>query len=162
MDFEDDIKIDETALDIECLNQPSLMLKYGRFIAEKERQVSMDKMNLDIVRAEIDKDVRTNPEEYGITKITETVVANEIIANEGAQKAERAVMDSVYQLKTARIAIDAIQQKKDMLEALIRLHGQQYFAGPKIPRDLHEEWITKQQAVRGNKAVAEGLQRRSK
>ena len=35
--------------------------------------------------------------------------------------------------------LKAFEQRKDALENLVRLHGQQYFAGPKIPRDLPSE-----------------------
>jgi hypothetical protein len=37
-----------------------------------------------------------------------------------------------------------MEQRKDALENMVRLHGQQYFAGPRIPRNLTEERQAKQ------------------
>jgi len=162
MNFEIDIKIDETALDVECLDQPSLMMQYGKNLAEAERALSTAKMQNDMVRAELDREIRKNPEKYGISKITETAIAGAISTAPGYNDFEKHVIDAAYEVKVARAAVDAVQQKKDMLEALIRLHGQQYFAGPKVPRDLHQEWVGKQQNQKSNKAVAERLIRRNK
>ncbi len=162
MNFETDIKIDETALDVECLEQPRLMMQYGQLVAEKERQLAKAKTNMEVVKAELDKDIRSDPAAYDIPKITETVVAGVIYLSPEYQDAEKTVREATYEWKVAKAAVEAIQQKKDMLEALIRLHGQQYFAGPKIPRDLHEEWVIKEKTKKGNEAVAASMRRRTK
>ena len=38
-----------------------------------------------------------------------------------------------------KVGSDARRQKT-ALENLVKLHGQQYFAGPSVPRDLSKEW----------------------
>jgi hypothetical protein len=162
MNFENDIKIDETALDVECLEQPRLMMQYGQLVAEKEKELAKTKTNMEVVKADLDRDIRSDPAAYEIQKITETVVAGVIVLSPEYKEAEERVREATYEWKVAKAAVEAIQQKKDMLEALIRLHGQQYFAGPKIPRDLHEEWITKEKNKKGNEAVAANMRRRIK
>jgi hypothetical protein len=162
MNFENDIKIDETALDVECLEQPRLMMRYGQLVAEKEKELAKAKTNMEVVKADLDRDIRSDPAAYEIQKITETVVAGVIVLSPEYKEAEERVREATYEWKVAKAAVEAIQQKKDMLEALIRLHGQQYFAGPKIPRDLHEEWITKEKNKKGNEAVAANMRRRIK
>jgi hypothetical protein len=162
MNFENDIKIDETALDVECLEQPRLMMQYGQLVAEKEKELAKTKTNMEVVKADLDRDIRSDPAAYEIQKITETVVAGVIVLSPEYKEAEERVREATYEWKVAKAAVEAIQQKKDMLEALIRLHGQQYFAGPKIPRDLHEEWITKEKNKKGNEAVAASMRRRIK
>ena len=49
------------------------------------------------------------------------------------------VIDARYEFNTAKGAVRAVDQRKESLENLVRLHGQHYFAGPKIPRDLSSE-----------------------
>lgn len=162
MNFEDDIKIDETALDVECLRQPTLMILYGKNVAEKEYILAKAKMNLEMVKAEWDQEIRVDPEKFGLTKITETTVAGALAIQPDCMEAEEQYLNAVYALKVARVAVDALSQKKDMLEALIKLYGQQYFAGPKVPRDLHNEWETKQNNTKSNQAVADKFIRRRK
>lgn len=136
MDYEKDVYIDETALDIECLDQPRLMIRYAKALAKAEREVERKKEDLDIVKAGLDKDIRANPDHYDIEKVTETVILNTILAKQSYRTANKALMDAQYEVKMLRGAVRAVDARKDMLEALIRLHGQQYFAGPRIPRDI--------------------------
>ena len=44
-----------------------------------------------------------------------------------------------------RVAVKAMDDKKRMLQGLITLHGQQYFAGPDVPRDLLASWMESQE-----------------
>lgn len=151
MNYEEDVRIDETALDLEWLEQPSLMMQYGKMMAQANRELDELKETLNLVRAELDKAIRTNPEAYGIEKITETVVQNTIIQQTKYQEAQQEVLDAIYESKVASVAVQAIDQRKTALENLVRLHGQQYFAGPRIPRDLEKEREYRQESA--NKKV---------
>jgi hypothetical protein len=144
MNYENDIKIDETALDVEWLDQPSLMMKYARILAEARLELDRAKEAVDLIKAKLDKDIRTSPNDYGIGKITESVVENAIIAQPAYVVANQELMQAKYDNDIAYGAVKAIDARKDALENLVRLHGQQYFAGPKMPRDLKEEYAVRQ------------------
>jgi len=140
MNYEEDVEISADDLDVDCLGQPSLMLKYGKHEAEMDKELALEKERLDLVKAEIDKKIREAPEDFGIeTKVTETVITNTILASEVYKKAYKKYLDVKFEYDVAKSAVRAVAQRKDMLEALIRLHGQQYFSGPSIPRDLSLE-----------------------
>jgi hypothetical protein len=139
MDYEQDVKIDSDSLDIECLEQPTLMLKYTRHLASCEREKDRAKEKLELVRAELDRKIRLNPEKFKIDKLTDKVVENTIPMQDDFIDASDAFIEAKYEWNTARGVVDSIEQRKAMLEAMIRLHGQQYFAGPKVPRDLADE-----------------------
>lgn len=139
MNYETDMMIDETALDVEWLEQASLMMKYARNAAELSRQLDLKKEALDLVKAELDKAIRSKPERYGIEKITEGAINSTIITHKDYAKANQEMIDARYELDIARSAVRAVDARKDALENLVRLHGQQYFAGPKVPRDLSLE-----------------------
>jgi hypothetical protein len=136
MNYEDDVKIDETALDIECLEQPNLMLKYARHSARMIIALDQAKQDLDITKAEVDKEIREDPEAYGVKKVTEGSIQSAILTEDRYKEAFQKYLDAKFEAEMAKGAVRAFEQRKDMLEALIKLHGQQYFAGPRVPRDL--------------------------
>jgi len=140
MNYEKDIEIDETSLDIEWLEQPKLFMQYSRHLADMRRRADETKQTLDIVRAEIDRDAREDPEKFQITgKVTEGAITSAVLTNDKYKKAYQDFLDAKYEMDMALSAVRAFEQRKDALENLVRLHGQEYFAGPRVPRDLHEE-----------------------
>ena len=144
MDYEKDVNIDPNSLDVEWLEQPNLMLKYGRIAAQTKLDMDKAKEKLEVVKAELDKDIRLNPEKYDIAKLTESVVANTILLQPEYKEASEAYIEATYEFNMARYAVQAISDRKDALENLVKLHGMQYFAGPSVPRDLSKEWEAKQ------------------
>jgi hypothetical protein len=50
-----------------------------------------------------------------------------------------------------------VDHRKSALENLVKLHGQQYFAGPMVPRDLTHEWKNKQQQQKEEVEVDKGI-----
>ena len=144
MEYEKDIQIDCDALDVEWLDQPGLMMKYTRHAAETRTKADNAKEALDLIKAGLDKKIRLNPERFDITKITESVILNSIIIHPEYAIANNVYIQARYESEVARGAVAAIEQRKTALENLVKLHGQQYFAGPKVPRDLSWEREEKQ------------------
>jgi hypothetical protein len=157
MDYEKDMRIDETSLDVEWLNQASLFMKYARYSAEARRKVDEEKQALDIIKAGIDKQMRETPEKFGIEKITEGAITAAILTVRQYQTAYQKFLDAKYEADMASSAVQAMNQRKDALENLVRLAGQSYFAGPSIPRDL--SWEREQKQKRSDVGVASKLQR---
>jgi len=139
MDYEKEIRIDESALDFECLNQADLMLKYTKHAAAMRKELDEAEEELGLLRAQIDMKIRKDPESFGIVKITETAVSNMILVQDDYQDALSNVNKARYEKTISDGAVKAFEQRKSMLEALIKLHGQSYFAGPEIPRNLSNE-----------------------
>lgn len=144
MDYEKDVNIDPNSLDVEWLEQPNMMLKYGRIAAQTKLDMDKAKEKLEVVKAELDKDIRLNPEKYDIAKLTESVVASTILLQPEYKEASEAYIEATYEFNMARYAVQAISDRKDALENLVKLHGMLYFAGPSVPRDLSKEWGVKQ------------------
>jgi len=136
MNYEKDVNIDETALDVEWLEQPNLMLKYTRNEADALKQVDLIKEKLGYIKSELDKQIREDPEKFGIAKITETVILNTIQMQDEYKDVMEELIEAQYECNIAKGATKAVQQRKDALQSLVTLYGQNYFAGPKVPRDL--------------------------
>jgi hypothetical protein len=151
MDYELDIKIDEQSLDLEWLNQPALFMKYARHSAQARRDLDEAKQNLDICKAETDRAIRDNPDKYGIVKVTEGAITSAILTDATYKESYQTWLDAKYEADMATGAIQSFAQRKDALENMVRLHGQSYFAGPKVPRDL--AWERQEKQKKANNQV---------
>lgn len=136
MSYEDDMHIDENALDIELLDHSTLMAKYSRLLAEAKEERDLAKEALDLKRAEIDLDIRDHPQNYKLTKVTEAAITNCILMEEEFQTAQKEVHRTNYEVNVLQGIVNAIDHRKSNLEGLVKLHGQNYFAGPSVPHDL--------------------------
>ena len=162
MTYEIDMSIDDSALDVECLEQPKLMMKYTAKSAQVKMERDQAKELLDVVRADMDKEIRTNPDKFGIEKLTETVVSNTILTTPAYKTAMKNFLEAKYEADVVAGAVAAIEQRKSMLEALIKLHGQSYFAGPSIPRNLSmEKKMREEQQKKVDSGIATKLKRRN-
>ena len=136
MNYEKDLFIDDSALDIEWLDQSMLFMKYAKNAAEVRKLFDETKQELDIVRAEIDKDIRENPDKYGLEKVTEGAIQSALLTSKKFQIANQKVLDAKFEIDMASSAVQAFNMRKEALENLVKLNGQSYFSGPKVPRDL--------------------------
>ncbi len=153
MNYEQDTTIDQDALDVEWLEQPRLMMRYARLAAEARKHMEWAKENLDVARASLDQSIRTDPEKFGLDKVTESAIASAILIHKEFREAQDKFREAQYEFNMAQAAVRALDGKRDALENLVRLHGQQYFAGPKVPRDLSKEWEQKQRQKESNQKV---------
>lgn len=138
MNYEDDMYIDENALDYEFLEQPVLMARYSRLLAEAQRDRDLAKESLDLVKAQISSDIRDDPNKYDLEKITVDAVNSCVLQEKDYQTARQKVTDTEYEVSVLFGVISAINHRKSSLENLAKLHGQNYFAGPQVPHDLTE------------------------
>lgn len=156
-DYSLDMEINPGELDIEWINQPALMMKYTKKAAELREKRDLLKEELELLKAQLDKEVRSDPEEYGLTKTTETIIQNTVISIDEYQDLLKTYLRASYEVNVAQGVVQAIEQRKQALENLVRLHGQQYFAGPSVPRNLQEEIALKQKE--SNKGISQKLKR---
>jgi hypothetical protein len=140
MDYGLDIVIDEQALDVEWLNQPQRMGEYCRLTADARRDMDLAAENLAFVKATVERAIRENPDRYGVKPgsrgITEGSIDAAVLIHAEYQLASRQLIDARHAHEVAVSAVRAFDQRKSALENLVRLHGQNYFAGPSVPRDL--------------------------
>lgn len=157
MNYEDDLEIDDSMLDVECLGQAKLMMQYTRHEAQCEKDKDKAKEALNLVRAEVDKKVRTNPEKYKLDKVTEGAIIAIILQSAEYKDANEDYLEKCFEYNVASGAVKSFAQRKDMLELLVRLHGQQYFAGPRVPHDLSEQRKIKEQQKEKSAGIQTGI-----
>lgn len=153
MDFENDVRIDESSLDVMWLDQPRLVMKYAKASAQARKEMDKAKERLEVVKAELDRGIRSDPDKYGVSKITEGVVASTVLLQSEYQKAMEEYIESKYEQNLTQEALRAVSDRKDSLENLVRLLGMNYFSGPSVPRDLSKEWEANQKQKRADTAI---------
>lgn len=142
MNYLKDIRINENDLDLEWLEQAELAVTYGRYWVECNEELVRAEENIKVVRAELIAMANENPEKHLGSDIKPTVANIEsFYRNHQKHKdAKERWITAMTEAKNAEIVKNEISfTRKAALEALVQLHGQNYFAGPKIPRNLHEE-----------------------
>ena len=140
LNYEQDVSIDETALDVEWLQQANLMYKYARYQAETKKAMDEAKERLDFIKAKVEMDIRATPENYGLSKVTESATASTILLQPEYQEVSKKYIEARYENDMAAAAVRAIDQKKTALENLVKLLSVSYFAGPSATRDLSLKW----------------------
>lgn len=164
LNYEEDIKIDESALDIEWLKQTALSLKYGRHFSNlKSIQRRLEEQKK-IIRSELILKVNKNAEALIGKKSPNAGDIEAFYRNDpGYKSVIEDLNDAIEAAEFAEIAYQQISwTKKAALENLVKLNGQQYFAGPSMPRDLTKEVENKERIQRTDAGVARALQRTKK
>jgi len=136
LNYEKDLRIDEDSLDLELLNQASLFMKYAKHYAETQKTMDEAKQAWEIEKAETDQDVRKSPDKYGLEKVTDKAIEAILLTDDKCAKAFQKYIDAKFERDMASNARDAVNMRKEMLEGMIKLLAQSYFAGPSVPHDL--------------------------
>ena len=139
-EFEKDLQIDPNQLDLAAVTQGEIFFKWAERAVEARAEMDKSKLQLEVLEATLSIQCRENPADFGLVKMTEGSIkaAVQIHAEylAGYDKYLRTRKDCALIEK----AVIAMEMRKRMIEVLITLHGQQYFAGPSVPRDLVGAW----------------------
>ena len=143
MNYERDFYIDHTALDVEWLEQASLAAKWGYYFNECKEEFTRAEENVKVVRSELILLINQDPDKYlgeGI-KPTDAKVEAAVRTHKKHLAAKERWIKAMKTMNDAEVAKNEMSfTRKAALENLVTLHGQQYFAGPKMPRDLNKEF----------------------
>lgn len=162
MDYIKDMQIDESALDVELLNQPKLAFKYGKYWAELSYEYDVLEESLSVVKAELNAQINENPEMYlGGAKATVANVESAILRNEQYKEIQQELFTLRKEVAIAKIAYNEISNaRKTSLQNLVQLNQMHYFASPNVPRDLTNEVAKLKLQQESNKKVR--IQRNNK
>jgi predicted nucleic acid-binding Zn-ribbon protein len=131
MAFKDDVSLDVTTLDQAALSQPSLYLESGELWAKAVLQRDRLKERLSAKRAEVDEDVRNDPEKYRVisgTKITETWIANKVSQHEEVIALVDELNKAQYDVNMMAVAKESLDHRLKALNILSELYKGNYFS----------------------------------
>lgn len=152
MNYEKDIHIDETALDVEWLEQAELAVKYGKYWARCKDRVTRAEENIKLIRSELIAEANDEP-----VKCCNKERPNAADIEAYYRRDKRHIeakdewMEALNELNIAEVVKNEISfTRKAALENLVILHGQNYFAGPSMLRNLQGEREKKQEKRKQN------------
>jgi hypothetical protein len=132
------LQIDEYNLDIEWKNQPTAYFDMATKLAEAKAELDISKTEFDVLKAKISMDVRSNPDSYGLDKLTESTVSNAVVCQEEYIITYERINKAKHKVDLLQAAVVALDHKKKALENLVSLHGQKYFSEPHANHDTSE------------------------
>ena len=139
MDFEKDSTIDKYNLDLEWEKQPQLYGKYAKAhakaIAERDRIWQKRK----VTKAEQMLSILNFYNDQGIKKPTDPALDAEIRTSKEHKQVSEELIDANEKVALMDAAKWAMQQKRDALENMVKLHLAGYWADPKIPQEAKEQ-----------------------
>ena len=137
-EYEKDLEIDKYALDLECIDQPRKFLRWAEALAEATAEKDRADQKLEVTKAQIEQEVRANPEGSGIEKVTEATIKSFVTTSPKVAVAQDRWIEAKHRVNILFAAKEALEQRKSMLENLVKLFLSGYWSDPKIKSETKD------------------------
>jgi hypothetical protein len=135
-DYMQDIKIDVNDLAGEWQNQASLYLYYSEGYSEAIRDRDKAKNDLEIIDAQLDKEIRRDWEKHFDKSPTETAIKGWIIQQEKHKKYLDIYSKLSHTANLLQSAKNALDHKRKALENLVSLKIAGFHSEPKVNKEI--------------------------
>ncbi len=125
-ELRDGMRINRNALDEEAITQPNSFFHASEGCVLAESRRDKKKHDLEVIVAELDKDVRDSMTAEG-EKITEALVKAQIAREQDFHRAHEEYLDACLEADLWEALRNAYRQRADMLKSLITLYQSGYF-----------------------------------
>ena len=131
------LTIDRLRLEEEWVRQPNQYHNWAVLAADAQAEYDTAKSRLEVVKAELYRDIRDDPDGYDLTKVTEVALNNTIPLQPEFQMAVKRVNEAKHDLEVVKAAVDALEHKKRALTMLVELWTKEYYSEivPRIGND---------------------------
>lgn len=138
LNYLEDIKINESALDLEWLDQAELAVKYGKEWTLAKKKVAILEEKIKVTRSKLVRKAWDDPAAtLGQPKASIQTVEAYYRTHKKHIKIKDALIDAQEELDLLEVAKNEISfTRKSALENMVKLYASDYFAGPNVPRDL--------------------------
>ena len=124
------LEIDKYSLDDEWVEQPSRYFYWAEKYASAVRDRDLKMKELEVMKAEVDRDIMANPDKYVLPKVTEGAVSALLSLDESIKKLELELIDLKREVNILSAAKDAFDQRRAALENEVRLWTALYYSDP--------------------------------
>ena len=143
--YMEELAIDLTSLHEEWRLQPQLYMKYSELSAGAQRNRDKAKEKLDIVKAELDDRIRSDPKSFGAPldkndqpKLTEAWISATILLQPEYSEVSSEIIAYNYELNIYNSAVRAFDHRKKALEKEVDLWIANYYSLSKEPATIAE------------------------
>jgi hypothetical protein len=116
MSDENVLAIDRNRLDDEWERQPKLYREYAMDLADARYTLELAEYDLGIEKARISEDVRTDPDRYGLSKITEPAVKAILESHKTLARLEKKVLEKKHTVRMLESMVNALDHKRTSLK----------------------------------------------
>lgn len=162
-DYTQAVKIDPYNLDKEWQDQADNVLICMQALARARREFDKAKEAYELVVAEVDREIRETSDK----KPSEKAIESMVLLDERVQEAQAALIETRYNINMLEAARAGLDNKRDALTNLVKLHGMGYYAEPQADieargslEDIRQQAVTKK--VKINKPATDSPLRRKK
>lgn len=135
------LEIDLLNLEVEWAKQPKLASEWLKKLAKARRSLDVKRSKKELVEAELDKKIRSNPEAFELEKVTENAIGTAIILCKEYQNITKEINEAQFKVNIIQGVCTAIEHRKRALEGEVELHGQQYWSLPTASSEKGREGI---------------------
>ena len=163
-ELENDRTIDPSQLDIEAVQQAETYSKWAERAVIAAAHVETLEFEFSALQADLQIQARGQPVKAGCKAPTEESFKAWVAAHPKVREAQERIIEARKEESLLKAATASLHMKKQMLELLGQLHGQQYCAGPGVPRNLMEAWAAHRAATHegANEKLRDGIRKRAK
>lgn len=133
-----DVSIDPENLANEWKGQPYLFWEWAARATKAQDLVDRAKSDLDLMAAELEHSIRSEPGAYGLEKSTEAAIKAAVLRQPEYKKKQEALHSAKYEHNLSRAAVDALEHRKRALSMLVELWIRDYYADPNRVKDIDE------------------------
>jgi len=130
-----DLSIDNSDIQHEFARQPKLAAGYGYLFALAEAEESKKDFNLDIIKSNLSKSIRSRLAKEGV-KVTEKLIEAEILLAEEYKKAKLELIEAQKHKRVYKAALTAVEHK---LQGLISAGATQRFNQSPVIKKLDSD-----------------------
>lgn len=162
-DFREYLTVDKYNLDEEWENQPNNFMDACEWYADSVMERDKCKEQLELLRAQVGKDIQDNPSEFGIDKDPGKVTVDALNKAINLDKKVRSKQEELHeknrQVNIMSGAKEALAHKKKAIESLTELTIWGYFAEPKVNKKTRDKSLekaseTNQEALSSNSRLS--------
>lgn len=144
-DYGEAVKIDPYNLDKEWEKQTEYTLACMEALADARKELDIQKENYELVVAEVDREIRESADKKPVEKAIEGLV----LMDPRVQEAKVELIEAKYNVNILEAARAGLENRRDALTNLVKLHGMGYYAEPEADVQARGELEEiRQQAVR--------------
>lgn len=131
------LDINPYELDKELARQPKLYYKYAKKLADAKFEMGRVKAALEFEIARVSLDIRKRPQDYELSKTTDSAVEARMRLDERVVDANNQYLEARKDVDDLDGIVEALDHKKQSLTSLVYLQGQGYLAD-KFPKQVQE------------------------
>lgn len=132
----DVLSIDEDRLDYELQRQARLYGEWSKKLAEARYHMDRMKAKYDLVWAESALEIRNNPKHFGIERLTEGLIADNLTTMPGIVKAQRTLHKAKLQVDLCEGVVRGLDHKRSSIQSLVTLVVNNLHSTPAIRSEV--------------------------